>query len=53
MPGSATCKPLFNEQYRAHNDSVGDCVDAVLTQLSGNRPKVHVDTEEFGDHEDH
>ena len=28
MLGAAICKPLLYECYRAHSDSVGDCVDA-------------------------
>ena len=30
MPGSATCRPLLDECYRAHSDSVGDFVGACL-----------------------
>lgn len=40
MTGSATCKPLHNERYRAHNDCVAVCPKKM--QMSINHPNVHV-----------
>ena len=37
MPESATCKPLLDERYRAHSDSLGDCDNACQKNATVNK----------------